>query len=126
MEEKILKQRGGKRDGAGRKKSLPEGTRVRTLALTDAEMDSVRKHVIALRKEEQRKREQVGEPVFTAKDIQDSAFGIAVKTIKAVAGAMIALNGGAPYEGVEALIKDAAMIGFKDAVSEYERTRKTK
>lgn len=126
MEEKILKQRGGRREGAGRKKSLPEGTRMRTIALTDAEMDSVRKHIIALRKGEKRKQEQTGKPVFTTDEMQDAAFGIAAKTIKAVAGAMIALNGGAPYENIETAIKDAAMIGFKDAVSEYERTRKTK
>ena len=44
-----------------------------------------------------------------------------IKMLKPFAYAMIKAKGGVPYERVERLMKDAAMIAFKDAVSDYER-----
>ena len=123
MEEKILKQRGGKREGAGRKKSLPEDARLRTFALNDEEMQNVRRFITSMRKE---KAIPSTDRKVSANQVQEQAINILKNVSTTIAGVLIGLNGGAPYEGIENLLKDAAMIGFKDAVSEYERHRKAK
>lgn len=123
MEEKILKQRGGKREGAGRKKSLPEDARLRTFALNDEEMQNVRRFITSMRKE---KAIPSTDRKVSANQVQEQAINILKNVSTTIAGVLIGLNGGAPYENVELAIKDAAMIGFKDAVSEYERHRKAK
>ena len=124
MEEKIIvKQHGGKREGAGRKKVVPEGARYHTFALSDEETKEVKRFISAMRKGNESKKSQ---PTISINEVQDTAFNIMVSTAKSIASALIKLNGGAPYEEVEFILKDAAMIGFKDAVSEYERHNKTK
>lgn len=47
MEEK--KQHGGKREGSGRKPSLPEGARFRGINLTDEEFKAVKELVAQMR-----------------------------------------------------------------------------
>lgn len=49
MEEK--KKRGGKREGAGRKASLPDGARFRGIILTDEEFKAVKELVAKMRGE---------------------------------------------------------------------------
>ena len=123
MEEKILKQRGGKREGAGRKKTLPEDARLRTFALNDEEMQNVRRFIVSMRKE---KAIPSTDKKVSATQVQEQAINMLRNISKTIAGALIGLNDGAPYEDIEFAIRDAAMIGFKDAVSEYERHRKAK
>jgi hypothetical protein len=42
--------RGGKREGAGKKQTLPDGTKPRTLRLTDPEYEKVKTLIEELRK----------------------------------------------------------------------------
>lgn len=105
--------RGGIREGAGRKKSLPEGAKAASFILTDAEKSAVKKYIGNLRQEAK------GKPVVTI-DWEKTTFEMVIKMLRPYALAMIRANGGAPYEKVERLIKDAAIIAFKDAVSDYE------
>lgn len=124
MEEKIIvKQHGGKREGAGRKKVVPEGARYHTFALSDEETKEVKRFIGAMRKCSESAQSQ---PTISVNEVQETAFNIMASTAKGIAGALIKLNGGAPYEDIERMLKDAAIIGFKDAVSEYERRNKTK
>lgn len=45
------KQRGGRREGAGRKASLPDGARFRGINLTDEEFIAVKKLIANMREE---------------------------------------------------------------------------
>jgi len=42
--------RGGKREGAGKKQTLPDGTKPRTIRLTDTEYEKVKSLIEELRK----------------------------------------------------------------------------
>ena len=106
-------KRGGIREGAGRKKSLPEGAKPASFILTDAEKSAVKKYIGNLRQEAK------GKPVV-AIDWEKTTFEMVIKMLRPFALTMIRANGGAPYIKVERLMKDAAIIAFKDAVSDYE------
>lgn len=47
---------GGKRKGAGAKRTLPEGARPRSIKMTDEELIKVKKYLIELRGENERRR----------------------------------------------------------------------
>lgn len=47
---------GGKRKGAGAKRTLPEGARPRSIKMTDGELIKVKKYLIELRGENERRR----------------------------------------------------------------------
>ena len=106
-------KRGGIREGAGRKKSLPEGAKPASFILTDAEKSAVKKYIVNMRQEAK------GKPMVTI-DWEKTTFEIVIKMLRPFALTMIRANGGAPYIKVERLMKDAAIIAFKDAVSDYE------
>lgn len=106
--------RGGVRDGAGRKKSLPDGARITSFKLTEDERLAVKKYIASMRDE------AAGKPVVNI-DWEAATFEMVVKMLKPYAYTMIMANGGLPYEKVEKMMKSAAMIAFKDAVSDYER-----
>ena len=106
--------RGGVRDGAGRKKSLPDGARPTTFKLTEDERLAVKKYIASMRDE------AAGKPVVNI-DWETAAFEMVIKMLKPFAYTMIMANGGLPYEKVEKMMKSAAMIAFKDAVGDYER-----
>ncbi len=109
--------RGGLREGSGRKKSLPDGAKPTTFKLTENERLAVKKFIVSMR------NEAAGKPVINI-DWEATTFEMVIKMLKPFAYAMIQANGGLPYEKVERLMKDAAMIAFKDAVSDYERFHK--
>lgn len=106
--------RGGVRDGAGRKKSLPDGAKITSFKLTEDERLAVKKYIASMRDE------AAGKPAINI-DWENAAFEMVVKMLKPFAYTMIVANGGLPYEKVEKMMKSAAMIAFKDAVSDYER-----
>ena len=106
--------RGGVRDGAGRKKSLPDGARITSFKLTEDERLAVKKYIASMRDE------AAGKPIVNI-DWEAATFEMVVKMLKPYAYTMIMANGGLPYEKVEKMMKSAAMIAFKDAVSDYER-----
>ena len=106
--------RGGVRDGAGRKKSLPDGARITSFKLTEDERLAVKKYIASMRDE------AAGKPVVNI-DWETATFEMVMKMLKPFAYTMIVANGGLPYEKVEKMMKSAAMIAFKDAVSAYER-----
>lgn len=112
IDEKTTK-RGGIREGAGRKKSLPEGAKPASFILTDAEKSAVKKYIVNMRQEAK------GKPMVTI-DWEKTTFEMVIKMLRPFALTMIRANGGAPYIKVERLMKDAAIIAFKDAVSDYE------
>ena len=111
INEKTTK-RGGIREGAGRKKSLPEGAKPSSFILTDAEKTAVKKYIVSMRNEAK------GKPIVSI-DWEKTTFEMVIKMLRPFALTMIRANGGAPYEKVEKLMKDAAIIAFKDAVSDY-------
>lgn len=47
---------GGRRKGAGAKRTLPEGARTRSINMTDEEYENVKKYLIELRGENERRR----------------------------------------------------------------------
>lgn len=51
MAEEKRSHRGGKRAGAGRKKTIPAGAKVRYFRLTDAEFSAVKELINTLRKD---------------------------------------------------------------------------
>ena len=106
--------RGGVRAGAGRKKSLPDGARITSFKLTEDERLAVKKYIASMRDE------AAGKPVVNI-DWETATFEMVVKMLKPYAYTMIRANGGFTYEKIERLMKSAAMIAFKDAVSDYER-----
>lgn len=53
---KISANWGGKRKGAGAKRTLPEGARPRSIKMTDEELIKVKKYLIELRGENERRR----------------------------------------------------------------------
>ena len=106
--------RGGVRDGAGRKKSLPDGAKITSFKLTEDERLAVKKYIASMRDE------AAGKPAINI-DWETATFEMVVKMLKPFAYTMIMANGGLPYEKVEKMMKSAAMIAFKDAVSDYER-----
>ena len=112
INEKTTK-RGGIREGAGRKKSLPEGAKPSSFILTDAEKTAVKKYIVSMRNEAK------GKPIVSI-DWEKTTFEMVIKMLRPFALTMIRANGGAPYEKVDKLMKDAAIIAFKDAVSDYE------
>ena len=112
INEKTTK-RGGIREGAGRKKSLPEGAKPASFILTDAEKSAVKKYIVNMRQEAK------GKPMVTI-DWEKTTLEMVIKMLRPFALTMIRANGGAPYIKVERLMKDAAIIAFKDAVSDYE------
>lgn len=117
MNEKTMEKidtRGGLREGSGRKKSLPDGAKPTSFKLTEDERLAVKNFINSMRDE------AAGKPIVTI-DWEATTFEMVIKMLKPFAYAMIKAKGGLPYERVERLMKDAAMIAFKDAVSDYER-----
>ena len=74
--------RGGVRDGAGRKKSLPDGARPTTFKLTEDERLAVKKYIASMRDE------AAGKPVVNI-DWEAATFEMVVKMLKPYAYNMI-------------------------------------
>ncbi|MDY4921105.1 MAG: hypothetical protein SO119_08570 [Phascolarctobacterium sp.] len=110
-----ISKRGGAREGAGRKKTLPEGTRTTSFILTEEERLAVKKYVAKMRQE--------GMPQKSAKvpDInwERTIFEAGIKMLKPIAFAIIEEDNG-KFKRAENFLKDIAVIAFKDAVSDYE------
>ena len=119
MEQNIRKQNGFK-EGAGRKRELPEGARVTSFKLTDTERIAVKKFVAELRGSEratakmlEAKREQQTDAIIKA-------------TVKPLAEALckvINLYGGRGkgFRVAESVARTISVIAFKDAVQKWER-----
>ena len=117
MTEETMKRtntHGGARDGAGRKKSLPDGAKPSTFILTEDEKLAVKDYIVSMR------REASGKPKVSI-NLEEELFKLAFQMLKPVAATMIKVNGGRPWGKIEKLLKDAAVMAFKDAVCDYER-----
>lgn len=110
--EKITK-RGGAREGAGRKKTLPDGSKPTSFILTDEEKINVKKFIANMRAE-------TSEKPKVNTEVVNVLFKTGIKSLEPIALALIEAHGGKPYSKVEKMMKDVAIIAFKDAVSEYE------
>ena len=110
---------GGAREGAGRKKSLPDGAKPSTFILTEDEKLAVKDYIISMR------REAAGKPKVSI-NLEEELFKLAFLMLKPVAATMIMVNGGRPWGKIEKLLKDAAVMAFKDAVYDYEREHELK
>ena len=104
---------GGAREGAGRKKSLPDGAKPSTFILTEDEKLAVKDYIISMR------REAAGKTIVSI-NLEEELFKLAFQMLKPVAATMIKVNGGRPWGKIEKLLKDAAVMAFKDAVCDYE------
>ena len=121
-EEKIIvKQHGGKREGAGRKKTVSEGAKVHSFALTDEETKAVKRLVSAMRRGENVK--VVPQNAATQQrgvDI-DQVVYLGYQILKPIAKLVVELNGNKANERAERIMKDIAIMAFKDAVCDAER-----
>lgn len=118
MEQNIRKQNGFK-EGAGRRKELPEGARVTSFKLTDAERIAVKKFVAELRGSKESKAK-----MLEAKREQQTN-AIIRATAKPFAEALcevINLYGGRGkgFRTTESVAKAISVIAFKDAVQKWE------
>ena len=101
----------------GRKRTLPEGARITSFSLTEEERLAVKKFIVEMRREKKAK-ELADKPVIK---VEDFSWKLLVKVAEEVAYAMITIAGTRrSFAKVERLIKDAAIIGFKDAVGRWE------
>lgn len=101
----------------GRKKTLPEGARITSFSLTDEERLAVKKFIVEMRREKKAK-ELADKPVIK---LEDLSFKLIIKVAEEVAYAMITeANDRRSFTKAEHLLKDAAIIGFKDAVGRWE------
>ena len=117
MTEETMKKantHGGAREGAGRKKSLPDGAHPSTCIRTAGEKLAVKDYIVSMR------REASGKPKVSI-NLEEELFKLAFQMLKPVAATMIKVNGGRPWGKIEKHLKDAAVMAFKDAVCDYER-----
>ena len=118
MEQNIRKQNGFK-EGAGRKRGLPEGARVTSFKLTDTERIAVKKFVAELRGSKESKAK-----MLEAKREQQTN-AIIRATAKPFAEALcevINLYGGRGkgFRTAESVARTISVIAFKDAVQKWE------
>ena len=101
----------------GRKKILPEGARITSFSLTEDERLAVKKFVGEMRREK-RAKELANKHVVK---IEDVGFKLFIKVAEEIAYALISVyNDRNCFAKVERYVKDAAIIGFKDAVGKWE------
>lgn len=101
----------------GRKKILPEGARITSFSLTEDERLAVKKFVGEMRREK-RAKELANKHVVK---IEDVGFKLLIKVAEEIAYALISVyNDRNCFAKVERYVKDAAIIGFKDAVGKWE------
>ena len=118
MEQNIKEFRSFK-EGAGRKRELPEGARVTSFKLTDTERIAVKKFVAELRGSERAKIQ-----MLEAKREQQTD-AIIKATVKPLADALckvINLHGGRGkgFRVAESVARTISVIAFKDAVQKWE------
>lgn len=118
MEQNTKESRSFK-EGAGRKRELPEGARVTSFKLTDTERIAVKKFVAELRGSERAKIQ-----MLEAKREQQTD-AIIKATVKPLADALckvINLHGGRGkgFRVAESVAKTISVIAFKDAVQKWE------
>mgnify|MGYP000196036401 FL=1 len=118
MEQNIKESRSFK-EGAGRRKELPEGAKVTSFKLTDTERIAVKKFVAELRGSERAKAK-----MLEAKREQQTD-AIVKATAKPLAEALckvISLYGGRGkgFRVAESVARVISVIAFKDAVQNWE------
>lgn len=118
MEQNIKESRSFK-EGAGRRKELPEGAKVTSFKLTDAERIAVKKFVAELRGSEKAKAR-----MLEAKREQqtDAIIEATVKPFAEELHKVINLYGGRGkgFRVAESVARAISVIAFKDAVQNWE------
>ena len=121
-EEKIIvKQHGGKREGAGRKKTVSEGAKVHSFALTDEETKAVKRLVSSMRRGEKVQVVPQNSAVQQQGMDIEQIVRLGYQVLKPIANLVVKLNGNKPNERAERIMKDIAIMAFKDAVCDAER-----
>lgn len=110
---------GGAREGAGRKRELPEGARVTSFKLTDTERIAVKKFIAELRGGEKAKAKML--EAEKEKQVDE----IITKTTKPLAEELykvINIYGGRGkgFRKAESAAKIISVVAFKDAVQKWE------
>lgn len=101
----------------GRKKTLPEGARITSFSLTEEERLAVKKFVVEMRRE--KKAQELANKAVVK--VEDFGFKMIIKLVEEVAYTLICLAGNRrSFARIEKYVKDAAIIGFKDAVGRWE------
>ncbi len=110
---------GGAREGAGRKRELPEGARVTSFKLTDTERIAVKNFIAELRGSERAKAK-----MLEAKREQqtNAIIRAAAKPLAEALCEVINLYGGRGkgFREAERVGKTISVIAFKDAVQKWE------
>lgn len=121
-EEKIIvKQHGGKREGAGRKKTVSEGAKAHSFALTDEETKAVKRLVSSMRRGEKVQVVPQNSAVQQQGMDIEQVVSLGYQVLKPIANLVVKLNGNKPNERAERIMKDIAIMAFKDAVCDAER-----
>ena len=118
MEQNIKESRSFK-EGAGRRKELPEGAKVTSFKLTDTERIAVKKFVAELRGSERAKAK-----MLEAKREQqtDAIIKATAKPLAEALCKVISLYGGRGkgFRVAESVARTISVIAFKDAVQNWE------
>lgn len=110
-------KRGGIREGAGRKKTLPDGSKTTSFILTDEERLAVKRLIREM-------RSQAAEQRVVNQELIDTLFKTGIQTLRPILLAMMEAYGGKPFSKVGTMAKDIYSMAYKDAVHEYERLHK--
>ena len=112
-EEKIIvKQHGGKREGAGRKKTVSEGAKVHSFALTDEETKAVKRLVSSMRRGEKVQVVPQNSAVQQQGMDIEHVVSLGYQVLKPIANLVVKLNGNKPNERAERIMKVIAIMAF--------------
>ncbi|WP_418532590.1 hypothetical protein [Phascolarctobacterium succinatutens] len=111
---------GGAREGAGRKRELPEGARVTSFKLTDTERIAVKNFIAELRGGEKSKAKMLE---AEREQQTDAIIEATVKPFAEELYKVINLYGGRGkgFREAERVGKTISIIAFKDAVQKWEK-----
>ncbi len=106
---------GGARAGAGRKRTLPEGSKPTTFVLTQEERLAVRKFIVEMRKNGQKELDKERE----AQKLMDEA----IRPLAEILHEIIKIYGGRGkgFRRAEEISKIVGIIAFKDSVGMWEK-----
>ena len=114
---KKITKRGGIREGAGRKKTLPDGSKPTSFNLTEEEKLAVKRLVREMRSQSAAKH-------VVNQELIDTLFKTGVQTLKPILLAIMEAYGGIPFDKVDTIAKHIYVMAYKDAVNDYEKLHK--
>lgn len=124
MEHEKTTTQGGAREGAGRKRTLPNGTKPVYFALTENEKEAVRKFIVEMRNGGVKRMSRKEELEHKEYEI---IMEVAKPMRKALRGIIDLYGGrGKGFRKAEEVAKFIGIVGFKDAVQDWENDNPNK